>query len=869
MSQAQRFILFFVFSFLPFALLCQYTRPVPSWVKPVSVTDVARVKKNQVQDGYYYVLLDEQYHVPQRENFYHYALCAITEEALANVSQIEFRYDPAYQSAAFHQLLIHRGGKTIDRTKEIKLTELAEEREREEGILSGKKTLFVNLPDIRKEDIVEYSFSVKGENPIMKNHFDCELETSYSVPVGKIYHRLLFPPDVTPTIIYTKSDKQPEIKKDKLTEYSWTYDQPAIVTSDPSPPIWYSAFGNVRISTFKSWEEVKEHCGNFYQFKQFDKSELNFIVDSIRGKTNDTEKQITSIVQFVQSQVRYSGNENGIYSHVPRNPAAVLNNRFGDCKEKTVLLNELLKMIGIESYPALINTNLKGKVELTAPAIGSFNHVISAFEYKNQLYFIDPTISYQRGPFTIRPTPDYQSALVLNRPGEVFTHIPTDKSGRTEVLEEIKISENGDAELSVVSNYFGSSADDSRYEFLVNSMDQIQESYRKFYTRVHPKVIVIDTIKYTDNEDLNRFTITEKYILPAYWKPEDSTVNKNISKDFMPYSLYARLNFGEEESRKDPLKLSYPLNYSHTLTVSKAGGWDVSDQEKTDKNKFFDYSFIRKVNSEKVSLIYDYTSNTEVIAPEDFLNYKEKMNFINTNMVFSTTEQFLVPGTIGFNWALVFSLVLGAAACIVMIFNLRFKLPSFPFEKRYDSIGGWLAVLGISMIFGPLKLFYTLYEAYKTEMGVDYLVYYLNEKSPYFAPMTGYYNLFLPLCNAFYFVFSIYIVILFFQKRRSFRPYYTLYKVSNCVFLIANVIVLNIIYRDSIAETERAALAAETKGMVTVLIGTLIWVPYILYSDRSRYTFTNDVNTSELSDKNFQKELPAQAPLADSSATAG
>ena len=42
--------------------------------------------------------------------------------------------------------------------------------------------------------------------------------------------------------------------------------------------------------------------------------------------------------------------------------------RFGDCKDKTLLLLSLLDALGIEAYPALVNTDVQRGIRQQAPS---------------------------------------------------------------------------------------------------------------------------------------------------------------------------------------------------------------------------------------------------------------------------------------------------------------------------------------------------------------------------------------------------------------------------------------------------------------------------------------------------------------------
>src|SRR5207248_3294814 len=81
-------------------------------------------------------------------------------------------------------------------------------------------------------------------------------------------------------------------------------------------------------------------------------------------------------LRFVQDDVRYLGIEIGPSSHRPHPPAAVLDQRFGDCKDKSLLLVTLLRALGVEAWPVLLHTSLGRALDEWLPTAVAFNHVV-------------------------------------------------------------------------------------------------------------------------------------------------------------------------------------------------------------------------------------------------------------------------------------------------------------------------------------------------------------------------------------------------------------------------------------------------------------------------------------------------------------
>lgn len=128
-----------------FFALSQINPKTPAWVNVEELNKSSSINPDEVRDGYYYMLLDEQYNTIQKHNYFHYATKIISETGLDYASQIEINYDPSYQKVEIHHIKIHRGNQTINKAIPSEIKVLTEEKNRGQGILNGYKTLYTNL----------------------------------------------------------------------------------------------------------------------------------------------------------------------------------------------------------------------------------------------------------------------------------------------------------------------------------------------------------------------------------------------------------------------------------------------------------------------------------------------------------------------------------------------------------------------------------------------------------------------------------------------------------------------------------------------------------------------------------------------------
>jgi hypothetical protein len=841
MLKIQLIVFFLILSCLSFS---QIDPKTPSWVN-VEVIDKAKtINQNEVRDGYYYLLVDEQYNTLQKQNYFHYATKIVSEAGLDYASQIEINYDPSYQKAVIHHIKIHRGNQIINKANASEIKLLTEEKNRGQGILNGYKTLYANLSGVMKGDIIEYDYSIIGYNKIFDGKINFEFWISYSVPVGKVIYRVMFSKSDSLTIKNLNTNVNPVIKDGPYNDYSWVIDQPKILKVDDNIPTWYDPYPTVQLSTVNSWTDVKTWFAKLFKVITSNNELIKETVSTIvKNKSNKLE-QVTGIVDFVQNSIRYSGNENGIYSHVPHNPEMVLKNAFGDCKDKSLLLCEMLKKIDVEAYPVLLNTNLKKTVQNHLPSLNKFDHCIVAIKWENKLYYLDPTVSYQRGSFAERTATNLELGLVIDDTKETFRIIPTNTNGKIEVIEEYDVDEvEGDTKLRVQFKYYGPSANQVRYYFATNSRVDVQQYYKDYYLKYADDIEIIDSLKVEDDSINNVFTSYEYYTLKKFWAI-DSAVNKNVvSKDFIPNTLNEKLIYVDAVSRKDPMQINFPINIEQEIKITKAAGWNIKDKEFTEKNMFYDFFMSNAVEENTLILKYKYKAKKENVEVSEYKLYKEKMEILNNSLIFSVsqtmnTEKDSEGGT-KFNWLLLLVVLGSLIASVIVCLKLFAKDYPSIYEKTYDSIGGWLILVAFGLVITPFAFLVEIVVQFKDSFALDYYSVFFSTDSASYSPLKGYYLVFANLGNIFFLVSSVFLAILFFKQKSSFRVYFVFFRLINFVFLLIDLLVIYILNKDSADYTDQNLITSQTTEIIKMFVQSCIWVPYIWYSERSRHTFTS------------------------------
>ena len=131
----------------------------------------------------------------------------------------------------------------------------------------------------------------------------------------------------------------------------------------------------VFVSTFRSYEELGLVYGKTALPKAEVTPEIASLANEITNNISDRRAQAVAIDAWVKKNIRYVAVFLSVGRVVPHEAAAILQNKFGDCKDKATLMASLLAAKGIASEAALINLGNAYSLP-EPPTLAALNHVI-------------------------------------------------------------------------------------------------------------------------------------------------------------------------------------------------------------------------------------------------------------------------------------------------------------------------------------------------------------------------------------------------------------------------------------------------------------------------------------------------------------
>jgi arylamine N-acetyltransferase len=601
--------------------------PPGSWVQPHIFDQQAAATVTEAGTDQYLLLFERQINAVENETFVHSVRQLLTVDGVQNDSTLTIDFNPAYQSLTWHWARIWRGGEHIERldTNEVKIVQ--KEKDLDQFLLNGEKSAVLVLDDVRPGDIVDYAYSIKGLNPVFGGHFSAEVPVQVGEPAARLLTRVVWPKggrlyakahgcSVEPTVV---------VAKDTI-EYTWDVRQVPAAAREDFLPSWFDPEGWVQLSGFKTWGEVNQWALPLFQATAPFAPGLSQKIMEWKG-ISSPEEQIVAVLRFVQDEVRYFGIEMGAGTVRPANPSTVFARRFGDCKDKSFLFVTILRALGIEACPVLVNSTMGRALDDWQPSARAFDHCIAVVQCEGRTYWVDPTMNYQRGLLAAHFLPAYERGLVIS-PGTTGLTVIPQATGlpQTTTTEYFQLADRTEAAgLRVVTVAEGRDADSLRELFATTQLADIEKSDTHYYADSYPGIKMASPLVVEDDEQQDRFQTTEFYTIDKAWSFSDK--DRKYRCEFYPAAMGALLKTPVDTERTLPLGMNFPEHVILRTEVTLPGeGWPTEGDKKEIDDPAFVFQKESRCAGGKLVMQYEYQSLADSVYPEAMARYLERLN---------------------------------------------------------------------------------------------------------------------------------------------------------------------------------------------------------------------------------------------------
>jgi transglutaminase-like putative cysteine protease len=817
----------------------------PAWVEWAAPEAKTAIKSDQESGGQVLTLFDTQVNAAKTEAFVHVVKEITTEAGVQSGANLEFTWDPSFQELIIHQITIQRGTERMDRLDPAKFKIIQQETDLNRQIYNGALSALLFLEDVRLGDRIEYAYTVRGENPSLQGRYLDTFILGLAVPIQHRRIRLLWPEERELNFQVHGTIVEPEVRTHGgVKEYIWDLREvPAVVVEDQLPS-WFQAYPWIQVSEFTSWAQVATWAAGLYVTTNLDAPELTEEIANLRHPGATAEQNVQGALEFTQKDIRYLGIEFGPNSYHPTDPVTVLRRRFGDCKDKAFLLCTLLRGLGYEATPVLVATGFRHTLPDLLPAPHDFDHVIVRVIADGATYWLDPTCSYQRGPITQRYLPEYSFGLLV-QPGEMeLTPVPFTDAGAPETVttEIFRVGgQKAPTQLSATSTFKGFDAEWMRAVLTSGGRERLAKSYLNDYAQRYPGVMPAAPMVIEDSPDSDMLTVSHTYSITNFWVL--SADKQRYNCQFYPLGIHTWITKPTTAVRSMPMELSFPRRRSIQTRIDLPREFKLSNYTNTIAGPAAELRVKRAYRGQTVWLDYEYTALTNFVPVSLTAEHLKSLDQMENALGYSLNWQNMdnVGSTSQFNWpifllGMIYAGMLSTGAGLLCRRQCRLLSAAASaqpplLDQKLSGLGGWLILVGIGLVCGPLRLLAIMshslgafslwkWHALTNPGGVSY--------NPVWGPL-----LTLELLGQItILILNLFVLVLFFQKRRIFPRWFIALLVLNAIFILGDTIGVQFVKASSLALTMDLS-----RNLVQVFIGCGIWIPYMCLSRRVKTTF--------------------------------
>jgi transglutaminase-like putative cysteine protease len=648
--------LLFLLAFLALPLSAREfdVRPAPAWVETLAVDTSVAIARQNVRWGIYDLLSDHQVRSGESQ-YFRIVRNVLSPSGVQNASELELDFDPSFERLVLHHVQIVRGGEVLDALEPDEIRVIEKEDESENRIYDGERTALLFLRDVRPGDVIDYAWSLEGANPILNGRYTDSYDLSSAVPTRRMRHRLVWPTGRPlqwrggdPVIQFMPSAVEASAEPSRLTRIRrggsvdpstslgvnlrngsqiliWEKRNVEALDVEDGLPSWYEPWHSIEVSEFASWGEVAAWADAMFVLDARSQAEVKALAAKLASEHPTRDARVTAAIRFVQDEIRYLGIEMGRNSHQPHQPWETLASRWGDCKDKTLLLVALLRELGLEAYPALVNTRLQQRLAEKLPSPFLFDHVIAQVVDRSRAYWIDGTISEQGGTLATIETPNDSLALVVHGTTSALTPVVTNMKGGVMVEQIYTTADYAQPTLLVVkTTYSGAEADAVRSELASLSLEDYAHERINDLAIDQPKIEAVGLPLVADNRLRNSVIVTEQYRIPELWKDGEWS--------WFPRVLGGQLTRPDTMIRTMPLAFAHPLNVRQSVTFNFPEELDVEKRRAVTETPAFRYEYTVDAIGRTVTIRQSLRSRADHVAVQDVPEHLTQLSAIWSEM---------------------------------------------------------------------------------------------------------------------------------------------------------------------------------------------------------------------------------------------
>lgn len=518
------------------------------------------------------LLVDEQQHVPSHSISNRIVRRLLSPRAVQTFCEAEIQFDAKSQRLRIHDLSVWRKDQAGRWHRHPLAGAVPFAAQPMEG-QTGRVRVTARIEGLQEGDAIDLSWTLVPVVSLLGDPFTTFHGFVWSVPCGLTHFSIHPDPAVA-----IKRQLHCPVGVEKPEEDAgsgrlhWRQFRPPITRLEPHTPPGVWNFPVLEASGWRDWNAVAERThGSWAQAMADGSSEILEAVRRLQSGRDRTEA-ISEAIRFVQDRIGDldAGARRGV-GLMANGAGSVLRRGSGDAKDKALLLTTLLRSLGVEAWPLLVNPDWQDTLQSLLPSFAVFNHVIVTFLADGRRYFADPSEASQRGDYAQWVQPSYGFGLEVKPGAAALIPLPAppraelilretfhlDRSGQSGAVDQVLRATHWLAEemRESIEREGEASFIQAHVEALQQQFPSLSSGDRRPDLREDP---VEDAIE-----------MRGRYALPTWGKPGEAPPAKF---DYRASGLFLAVDWVEQaEERTVARALPHPMRAQHVVQVEAKG----------------------------------------------------------------------------------------------------------------------------------------------------------------------------------------------------------------------------------------------------------------------------------------------------------
>ncbi len=488
--------------------------------------------------------------------------------------------------------------------KNLRVKEVSFKQVQKGSILNLRYQMEINYSEIN--GIVEGGFYLNNRFPILK------LKGVIILPKGK---------EIKFKQVHTgKSPKK--ITQDDFDYYVIEQNNSPILKNEAFQPPFQEICPKIVFSTLKSWSELNSKLYPLMASRLTKEAKVEQLARKLTTGMKSSEEKLAALYNYVTNTKNISNVAIafGMVGYIPNPSAKILSFRYGDSRDKAILLINLLRAVGINAKIALTNETYNLDPEI--PSLKSLNRILVAVHLKEKYQILDPHSAIVR--YGYLPSNNYgKHLLILDPKKPKMIKIPTMTANDNQIIYETKSSLNNQGELKYTTKFIpkGYYEVSERITMMKvaskNSFRSLRENYQSTFEQS-------PNIKLVKLKSPDPYDIQKPYQYSVTFLVKKFCIKKNNSVFIQPELHHRKLYSFSSNRRTHDIDFILPFKIISKHDMKFPAQWKISKLPKTVTMSSPLWTYVRQFKKNKNSIQYLRKLELKVprISKKDYPKFK-------------------------------------------------------------------------------------------------------------------------------------------------------------------------------------------------------------------------------------------------------